>query len=279
VLAATLSGNYEVPSVVTQGMGTVKLLLDVNAGTITGNWEIMLLGGSMTAAHIHDGPAGKNAGVFVPFTGLPGSTGGSFATLNSAPVAKLQDVLNNPPAFYVNVHTMSYPGGEIRGQLACAPAGEPVASPTPTVSPTLVGAAGRLGGSSIPWLSIGLGGLIGGALILVVFGIRRFIGPRPIGSSEKVPEPININRARSHPANHSGQGPTPEPMVGLQPGPAVAPQSIPYWNPPETSGSPSPSDGPTGTPGPVTGPTGSPSTPPSGTPSQSDPEPDEEPLE
>jgi hypothetical protein len=123
----------------------------------------------MTAAHIHDGPAGKNAGVFVPFTGLPGSTGGSFATLNSAPVAKLQDVLNNPPAFYVNVHTMSYPGGEIRGQLACAPAGEPVASPTATVSATPVGFAGGGGGSRAP-LSLELG-LFGAGVVTLGLGL------------------------------------------------------------------------------------------------------------
>jgi len=178
VLAATLSGNYEVPSVVTQGIGTVKLLLDVNAGTITGNWEIMLLWGSMTAAHIHNAPAGQNAGVFISFTGLPGGTGGSFATLNNAPVAKLQDALGNPPAYYVNVHTMSYPGGEIRGQLACAPAGEPVASPTPTATATPVGGPTGRGGAFPVGLELGLLG-VGGVALGVGMYMRR--GPSAPG--------------------------------------------------------------------------------------------------
>jgi hypothetical protein len=173
VLIATLNGNSEVPSVVTQGIGTVKLLLDVNAGTITGNWEIMLLWGSMTAAHIHNAPAGQNAGVFISFIGLPGGTGGSFATLNSAPVAKLQDVLNNPPAFYVNVHTMSYPGGEIRGQLACAPAGEPVASPTAMATATPAGGPTGGGGAFPIALIAGLIGLGGVSLGLGLFGLRK----------------------------------------------------------------------------------------------------------
>jgi hypothetical protein len=133
-LTSALTGFNVVPAVATQGQGIVKLLLDVNNGTITGNWQISNLSGTITAAHIHKGPAGVNAGVFIPFNGLP--LGGSFATANNAAAVKLQAVLDNPSAYYVNVHSTAYPGGEIRGQLACAPE-EPIASPTPTQTATV----------------------------------------------------------------------------------------------------------------------------------------------
>ena len=167
-LTAILTGANEVPSVVTEGQGKVTLLLDVTSSSITGNWSITSLAGFITAAHIHNGPAGVNAGVFIAFTGLPPG-GGSFATVNSAPVPKLQDVLANPPGFYVNVHTNAHPGGEIRGQLACAPA-EPVASPTPKVTSTPEGGAGGGGSPLTLWLGLGVLGLGGAALLI------RFLG-------------------------------------------------------------------------------------------------------
>ena len=136
-----MTGANEVPVVQTEGQGVVKLFLDLNNGTITGNWQVSNLSGLITAAHIHDGPAGVKAGVFIPFSGLP--LGGSFATFDNAPSAKLKAVLDNPSAYYVNVHSTTYPGGEIRGQLTCAPA-EPISSPTPTSLPTATASATSL---------------------------------------------------------------------------------------------------------------------------------------
>ena len=246
VLTAILDSLNEVPSVPSGAVGSVKLLFDLNAGSITGNWEIPFAG-SITAAHIHNGPAGVNAAVFIPFSGLP--IGGSFATLNSAPVAKLQDVLNNPAAFYVNVHTQPYPGGEIRGQLVCAPASEVVASPTPTVTSTPVGGSEGesrdQGAPLILWLGFGLLGLGGAGLILRAISLRRAMTPQSDAA--------------------------PEPMSGLGPGPGSAPGPMKSWHKPEASGTPSPGSGPSG----------SPSTPPhtSATPNQPDPEPDDDEVE
>jgi hypothetical protein len=131
-LTAVMTATNEVPPVRTEGQGIVSLFLDLNNGTITGNWQISNLNGSITAAHIHDGLAGVKGGVFLPFSGLP--IGGSFATVDNAPVAKLKAILDDPSRYYVNVHSTTYPGGEIRGQLVCAPA-QPVASPTSTLPP------------------------------------------------------------------------------------------------------------------------------------------------
>jgi hypothetical protein len=70
-----------------------------------------------TAAHIHQGKAGTNGPVVVPLKEPSrGSPGGSSlcATLDPALAAS---ILASPSDFYVNVHTVAFPGGSVRGQL------------------------------------------------------------------------------------------------------------------------------------------------------------------
>ena len=68
-----------------------------------------------TAAHIH-GPAapGQNAAVILPLTATAGTSGTitGTGTLSSANATNLLNGLT-----YVNVHTSTFPGGEIRGQI------------------------------------------------------------------------------------------------------------------------------------------------------------------
>jgi CHRD domain-containing protein len=67
------------------------------------------------AAHIHKGAAGTNGPVVVPFT-APGADGNSSGCATSTS-AIVDDILANPPGFYVNVHTTEHPAGAIRSQL------------------------------------------------------------------------------------------------------------------------------------------------------------------
>src|SRR4029434_5330578 len=82
-----------------------------------------------TAAHIH-GPAapGVNAAVIFPIAGVTGTSGTAphqtFA-LDATQLSWLHSGL-----LYVNIHTATFPGGEIRGQIV--PTGSCVATPTPT---------------------------------------------------------------------------------------------------------------------------------------------------
>ena len=71
--------------------------------------------------HIHQAPAGANGGVVVPFPSQSffseTATGLSIAATD---IAFAPDLLEELAAggLYLNLHTLDYPSGEIRGQLA-----------------------------------------------------------------------------------------------------------------------------------------------------------------
>ena len=119
--------------------GTMQLKMTVTrdaANTITGatyDFVVNITGfpanTTLTGAHIHNAPAGTNAGIVVGLplvaadTALP--TGQSMITKNglsststtvsAAQVA--QGIFNNPAGNYFNVHTTINTGGAVRGQL------------------------------------------------------------------------------------------------------------------------------------------------------------------
>ncbi len=99
-------------------------------------WDLSYSGltGTPTAAHIHSGAAGANGPiVIIPFTATFPS-GHHRQPAASAPIrAVVQQIIDNPANFYVNVHTTDFPGGAIRGQLSVGaiPAGEAHLLPAP----------------------------------------------------------------------------------------------------------------------------------------------------
>ena len=102
---ASLSGKSEVPANTTAGSGSVTATYDTDSKKLTWKGSYSGLTGPATAAHFH-GPAaeGKNAGNGPSFEGS--------ATLTDAQAKALMD-----GDMYVNVHTVTNKGGEIRGQL------------------------------------------------------------------------------------------------------------------------------------------------------------------
>jgi hypothetical protein len=109
----TLSGGTEVPPVTSKGAGTATVNLDTATKQVTYSVTYTGLTEPVTAAHIHCGAAaGANAGVAVPFKGTDSPITGS-AALTDAQIADLE-----AGKCYVNVHTATNKGGEIRAQLA-----------------------------------------------------------------------------------------------------------------------------------------------------------------
>jgi CHRD domain-containing protein len=80
----------------------------------------------ITIAHIHRGPAGVNGGIVINTTLAQGDVtlvngAGSF-TKNGVGGAQMtpaltQEILDNPSAFYFNIHSVQNGGGVIRAQL------------------------------------------------------------------------------------------------------------------------------------------------------------------
>lgn len=71
------------------------------------------------AGHIHQGALGRNGDVKVPLFTTPAPEN-IFALSGAVPVAAaatVQQLKQNPTAFYANVHTAEFPDGAVRGQL------------------------------------------------------------------------------------------------------------------------------------------------------------------
>jgi len=141
-LFVNLLGSNEVPPVATAGTGSATLLLDTTAQTLEGHITFSGLNSNTTAAHIHcclpfAFATGVNVGVatLVPaFPGFPlGAASGtddfvlnlaSAAAYNPAFITAQGSLATAEASFiagltsgrtYLNIHTVSSPGGEIRG--------------------------------------------------------------------------------------------------------------------------------------------------------------------
>lgn len=65
-----------------------------------------------SAGHIHKGAVGVSGGIVFPFTSLTSPISFTSPPLNAAQEADLMSNL-----YYVNLHSVAFPLGEIRGQL------------------------------------------------------------------------------------------------------------------------------------------------------------------
>ena len=75
------------------------------------------------AAHIHEGQPGENGPVVAALAGPEDSnaadclTEGESGKFPTGEAGIVQEILDHPEDYYVNVHNPEYPGGAIRGQL------------------------------------------------------------------------------------------------------------------------------------------------------------------
>ena len=68
-----------------------------------------------TVAHIHEEAVGKECPVTVA---LDAPKTGSAKGCKSADAAVIKAVMQDPAAYYVNVHNAAFPNGAVRGQLS-----------------------------------------------------------------------------------------------------------------------------------------------------------------
>jgi len=106
----TLSGDQEVPAVKTDGKGSGTITV-ADDGAVSGS--VTTTGVKGTMAHIHQGAAGANGPVIVPFT-KDGDTYKAPAGAKLTPDQLKEFKAGNT---YFNVHSDANKGGELRGQL------------------------------------------------------------------------------------------------------------------------------------------------------------------
>ena len=107
----TLSGTNEVPPVTTTASGTATVSIKDDRSVSV---KVTVTGMTATASHIHEGAAGANGPVIVPFTKTGDNT---FAAADGAKLTEAQYASYKAGNLYVNVHSAKNPGGEVRAQL------------------------------------------------------------------------------------------------------------------------------------------------------------------
>ena len=115
IFTAYLNGAQEVPAVATTATGYARIVVNESAGTLTYTVVFNGLSSTQTASHIHAPAAiGASVGVAINFGAVGGTSGTISGTTTITPtqLAQLRAHLG-----YVNVHSTSFPAGEIRGQL------------------------------------------------------------------------------------------------------------------------------------------------------------------
>jgi len=122
--SAVLNGAQEVPPVAGTGTGTFTLSFDSTQATLTATLTFSGLTSSADAAHLHFGAAGTGGGPIVFDLSLVPFTSPLVVTLTSTDVQTLtfEDAIDALMTgnIYVNVHTTTNAGGEIRGQVGPA---------------------------------------------------------------------------------------------------------------------------------------------------------------
>jgi hypothetical protein len=116
-LEANLSGSNEMPATDPDASGSAKVRLDRAKKKVCFTIRVSNVE-DVQAAHIHKG--GKsvaNGPIVVIFLHQPAA--GSRFTGCETDVARsvIRAILRHPRRYYVNVHSLDFPGGEVRGQL------------------------------------------------------------------------------------------------------------------------------------------------------------------
>lgn len=108
-----LSGDQEVGGGDPDGSGVARLDFTRGNRELCFDVEVFNID-EVTGIHIHDGDVGVNGPIVIDFDFATNGFEGCVAVDRGV----AREILRNPAGFYVNVHTVEYPDGAIRGQLA-----------------------------------------------------------------------------------------------------------------------------------------------------------------
>ena len=115
-LSAHLTGAAEKPNPGdADGAGHATFRVNVGQNQICYELSVEKIAAA-TMAHIHKAGPDAAGPVAVPLA-KPGADGKAKACA-TADAAVVKDILQNPGAYYVNVHNAEFPGGAVRGQIS-----------------------------------------------------------------------------------------------------------------------------------------------------------------
>jgi hypothetical protein len=132
-MGATLSPGQETPALLSGAVGAADVLVDVANRELTVTVRVFNLPTPSTAGHIHVGPEGIAGPIILDFPNVPGRIGDFVLAFRLSATAfrpqPAQGILTMEDAIqaivggnaYVNIHSTTNPGGEIRGQLSVRP--------------------------------------------------------------------------------------------------------------------------------------------------------------
>lgn len=114
----TLTGAAEVPGPGDpDGSGTARVVLNPGQGEVCFTITVSDITLPATAAHIHEAPVGV-AGPIVVTLSPPDASGTASGCVSEVDQEEIKDIIQHPEEYYVNVHTVDYPAGAVRGQLS-----------------------------------------------------------------------------------------------------------------------------------------------------------------
>ena len=113
-ISVTMTGAAEKPTAGDPD-GTGTATFRINPGQMQVCYTLKVSGiAAANAAHIHKAPATTSGPPVVPLVAPTSGTSEGCAT-TTREIAL--DMIQNPDAYYVNVHNTEFPGGALRGQL------------------------------------------------------------------------------------------------------------------------------------------------------------------
>lgn len=118
-----LFGSYELPMVMSSGHGALVLDLVEDTLTVSGSFGAMTSPINVAAAggmHLHMASAGSNGGISIPLNVDPDTSGMNgiiSADSNRHTITGEQKAALANRMLYANVHSLNFPGGELRGQV------------------------------------------------------------------------------------------------------------------------------------------------------------------